>query len=369
MNKISRLLILANLILNLGVNDSLAETLQPKKDSTQRGLDSTTQELANRKSCKVLMKLSIQGGKTYYSGYDGRAKKPVNDFKQTIDIGSCSKIFTATSILQLVEQGKLSLYSKLVDVLPNDTLYKGLAVIEGKDYLDSVTIYQMLNHTTGFPDYFVEGDDEGEFKLHGDSSLRFRPEELVSLAKRTNKPKNIPGAEYHYSNTNYILLGKIIEKITGITYHAYVQKNIIEPLHLKHTYFGSLNPPKKRSEGHYKGKISVMPATMAWSAGEIISTLDDMQTFIDAWYAGKLFNDPATLLMVKKDAEWPIPSMTMKYGLGIMDLMGKCLGHGGQTFGFQSFMGITAKNNTIVIGVDDASVSVFEPLIPMIFIF
>jgi len=138
---------------------------------------------------------------------------------------------------------------------------------------------------------------------------------------------------------------------------------------LRHTYFGSLNPPKKRSEGHYKGKVSVMPATMAWSAGEIISTLDDMQTFIDAWYAGRLFNDPATLAMVKKDAEWPIPSLTMKYGLGIMDLMGKCIGHGGQTFGFQSFMGITAKNNTIVIGVDDASVSVFEPLIPIIFIF
>lgn len=369
MTKINQILTLFFFALIISIQFSYAEKLNSEKDSTQHRLDSTAQELAVRKNCKVLIKLSIPAGKTYYSGYDGRTKKPVKDFKQTIDIGSCSKVFTATSILQLAEQGKVSLQSRLVEVLKNDTLYKGLAVIDGRDYIDSVTIYQMLNHTSGFPDYFIEGDDDTEIRMHGDSSLRFKPEELVNLAKRINKPKNKPGAEYHYSNTNYILLGRIIEKLSGLTYEAYVQKNIIDPLHLKHTYFGSLNPPKKRSEGHFKGEVSVMPATMAWSAGEIISTLDDMQNFIDAWYAGKLFKDPSTLSMVKKDVEWLKPSLTIKYGIGIMNILGKIIGHGGQTFGFQTFMGVTAQNNTIVIGIDDAAVTVFEPLIPLTFIY
>gem|GEM_PF-1392990 len=333
----------------------------PIPDTLKRSIDTVLYRLAKSRQCRITGKFTDARGNAYYSGFDGRMNQPIKDFTSTIDIGSCTKMFTAGSILQLVEQGKISLDDHLVRVLPDPSLYNGLSVFDGKDYIDSITIRHLLNHTSGFADYFM-GDDKTELRIHGDSTLRFTPRQLIRTAARVNKPKFRPGTSFGYSNVNYILLGMILEKYTGLTYQQYVQRNILDPLRLKHTYFASINSPAGRAPGHYEGMPSEMPATMAGAAGEIVSTPDDMQVFIKAWSQGKLFRLPATMAMVQS-ADFHEMGSGIRYGLGVVNLMGLSLGHGGQTFGFSSYMGVLSNGSTFVFGIDDAAVSSWQPAV------
>jgi D-alanyl-D-alanine carboxypeptidase len=271
-------------------------------------------------------------------------------------------MFTATSIMQLVEKKKISLNTRLVDVLPNDKLYKGLCVINDRDYIDSVRIFHLLNHTSGIPDYF-NGSDSVEIGLHGDSTLRFTPEQLILLAKKTNMPYFVPGSGFKYSNTNYILLGMIIEKLTGLHYSQYIQRNILDPLKMNHTFFASRNPPSNRAPGYLKGKKTVMPATLAGPAGDIVSDLDDMQIFIRAWYNGSLFSEKSTMDIVKNKYYQPMVENIIKYGLGVINILDQSLGHGGQTFGFEFYAGCTKNGSSFILSIDDAAVSAWEPAI------
>ena len=329
-------------------------------DSVRIPLDNYFLYLANENKCRITVKITNPSGESYYTGFDGRDSTPITDFSGTVDIGSCSKMFTATSVLQLIEQNKLSLSDRLVSVLPNDSLYKNLLVIDGKDYIDSVTILNLLNHSSGFPEYFIEGDDDKEFALHGDSTLRFTPYELIGMAKKTNKPAFKPGTQFKYCNVNYILLGLIIEKLSGQPWQQYVQEHILDPLGLKHTYFASLNSPAGRAPGHYKGKESQMPATLAGAAGEIISTLDDMQSFIRQWSQGKLFSNPETIESLKKD-DFLDMGNSIQYGMGVINLMGLSFGHAGQTFGFQAYMGSLPNGCSFALSIDDAAVAAWGP--------
>jgi len=347
-------------------DSAVIAAVTPIPDSIRNIVDSVVIKLAIKNKCRMTCKVANDSGAAYYVGYDGREGKAITDFSGSIDIGSCTKMYTAASILQLIEKGKFSLQDKLTSVLPNDTLFKNLLVINGKNYIDSVKVINLLNHSSGFPEYFLEGDDDKEFSLHGDSTLRFTPYELITMAKGHVIKPFIPGSEFRYCNVNYILLGLIIEKYSGMTYHEYVQKNIIDPLGLKHTYFASVNPPAKRADGHYKGKISVMPATLAGAAGEIISDLDDMQKFISEWNKGKLFSDTATINKLKTEHFMTMEG-TIKYGMGVVNLMNFSLGHAGQTFGFQSFTGVLNNNFTFAFGIDDAAVSGWDPAISLSF--
>ena len=332
------------------------------KDSLAIQADSIIRKIATTNHCRVISKISRPGYKPVYSGFDGRKNSEIIDFNGPIEIGSCTKMFTATSIMQLAEKKKLSLQTRLIDILPNSSLYNGLLTINGINYIDSVRIFHLLNHSSGLPDYFVEENDEAEMALHGDSSLRFTPSELLTLAKK-NKPYFIPGTGFKYSNTNYIILGMLIEKLSGMPYSQYVKQNILDPLTLKHTYFASVNPPANRAPGYYKGKITTMPATLAGPAGEIISDLDDMEKFISAWSMGSLFSDKSTLFSVKNQYFKPMSGDMIKYGLGVINILDLSLGHAGQTFGFQFYAGSASTGASFVISMDDASVSAWEPAI------
>lgn len=332
------------------------------KDSVSMATDSIVRRIAITNHCRVSTKIHVPGQAPIYSGYDGRKNMPILDFNVTIEIGSCTKMFTATSILQLVEKNKLSLQSKLTDLLPRNNLLNELLVIKGVNYIDSVRVYHLLNHSSGLPDYFVAGDDSLEISLHGDSSLRFTPERLISMAK-TNKPYFSPGAGFKYSNTNYILLGMIIEKITGMHFSQYIQRNILDPLQMTHTFFASKKSPENRMPGFYKGKKTTMPATLAGAAGEILSNLDDMQKFIEAWKRGQLFANHTTRSLVETQYFLPMMVNVVQYGLGVVNILDLSLGHAGQTFGFQFYAGCNANGSSFVLSIDDAAVSAWEPAV------
>lgn len=323
-------------------------------------LDSLVEAHARSSQCRVTARMVDPWGNAYAFGYDGRKNEKIMDFSGSVDIGSCTKMFTAASILQLAEQGKFTLESRLVDLLPPEKgRYGGLLRFEDWDYTDEVRLYHLLNHTSGFPDYFF-GDDETEIKLHGDSTLQFTPAQLVTLADRLHEPELEPGEKFSYSNVNYILLGLIIEKYSGMTYQQYVRQHILAPLQMNNTYFSSLESRKGRAPGHFKGQPAEMPPTMAWSAGDIVSTLEDMTIFIKAWDKGEVFEEKKTIDLLKTEHFNPMGG-GISYGLGVINLLGLSRGHGGQTFGFTAYMAVTPNGASFALGCDDASADTWGP--------
>ncbi|MCB0729250.1 MAG: beta-lactamase family protein [Ignavibacteriae bacterium] len=320
-------------------------------------IEQAVQEYATQNKCKILVQVEDPEGKSFDIGYNGRLQIPVNEFSgEYIEIGSCTKMFTATSILQLIEDGKLKLTDKLTDIFPDEPILRGMLVIEGVDYIESVTVKNLLNHTSGIQDFF-RANDSVEISVHGDSSLRFIPWDLVVLAKGLNKAEFIPGSQFKYSNTNYILLGLMIEKLSGMKYADYVQKNILKPLGMNNTFLPSSFSLPGRKDGHYSQKITVMPATLAWSAGEIVSTPGDMNKFIRGWYTGKLFSDK--MCSEVRSLYFDNAPALYEFGLGVIQGPKNCFGHAGQTFGYQAYIGHTTNDYSFAIGIDDASVSVF----------
>jgi D-alanyl-D-alanine carboxypeptidase len=157
-------------------------------------------------------------------------------------------------------------------------------------------------------------------------------------------------------------LGLIIEKFSGMQYQQYIQQNILNPLGIKHTYFGSLSSPTGRAPGHWKQKESQIPSSMAWSAGEMISNLDDMTIFIAAWYKGYLFQNKKTMQEILSKNFLAMGSGVM-YGLGTININDLSWGHAGQTFGFEAYMGALNNGYSFAFGLDDASADAWMPAI------
>ncbi|GJM34358.1 MAG: hypothetical protein DHS20C18_33590 [Saprospiraceae bacterium] len=181
--------------------------------------------------------LIAQDGDPYYHqafGLANREKNIPNTLTTKFDIGSMNKAFTKVVILQLVEAGKLKLSDKLGEYL------------EGfpENVATQVTIDQLLNHTSGFGDYHTPGFFEAP---RSEKTI-----EAITKHARTMPLMFAPGSDNSYSNTGYILLGAVIEKITGKSYHENVKKRIIQPLNLKDTYVENKDQVPNRSIGYFK---------------------------------------------------------------------------------------------------------------------
>ena len=298
----------------------------------------------------------------YATGFSNKEKGKKAKTKNLFEIGSASKMFTAIAVLQLVEKGKLSLNTPINKFFPDGKI-KNLANFKGKNYWDKVTVEMLLNHTSGFIDYLnVYGDDEKALKIFSVKGKVYASEELIDLAIAHGDANFIPGEKFKYCNTGYIILGDIISKLSGMNWRDYIQKNIFDKVGMKNTYFGSrLSKRVKRRmmRGYFKTKPSFMPPTLAGSAGEIVSCTKDLEKFLLAWHGGKLYLRPETLQMqqTKGFHQMYEQSKALTYGYGVMQIAGY-YGHGGQTFGFQSFVTYNPKKKiAYVIGVNDATVS------------
>lgn len=200
---------------------------------------------------------------------------------QTIfEIASLTKQFTATGILMLQEQKLLNVHDTLSKYIP--------------DYPngDNITIYNLLTHTSGIPEY-LDYADSIDSENH---TLTYTPEELIELFK--NEPFNFsPGTAFEYSNSNYILLGYIIEKVSNMKYQDYMENNILTPLNLTSTGFLSNEAASKnKSIGYYfinkhSNEHPEAPKTeglMSYSAGEIYSTSEDLLKWENALFSEKV---------------------------------------------------------------------------------
>lgn len=233
-------------------------------------------------------------------------------------IASTTKLFTASIILHLKSEGKLKLEDKISKYL-DLSIMNGLHFYKGKDYSDEITIKHLLAHTSGLADYFQGKGSNGrsledEIKNGNDQFWTF--EQAIERTKSI-KPLFIPGTKdkAHYSDTNFQLLGKIIEVITNKSFSAICDLSIIKPLNLLKTYLFRDTADKTPKTLYYKSKeLSIPNAMVSFGPdGGIVSTSSDMLIFIEAFFTGKLFPKEN----INDLQKWNNIFFPMKSGIGI----------------------------------------------------
>lgn len=271
-------------------------------------------------------------------------------------VGSITKTFTGTVILQLVDEGRLKLddpAAKYQPQTPNGA---------------HITIRELLNMTSGLFNYTE--DDGFDKALLAQPARVWQPSELLAIAFQ-HPAYFAPGAGFHYSNTNTILLGLIAEQITGEPLAQAVQQRILAPLGMRSTSLPQATSaaiPVPHPQGYASTASGECPAahdalpagprglpnglcnvtsvnpSWAWAAGSAISTLSDLRVWAKALATGALLH-PATQ---KQRLTWSQMGTVGSYGLAIFDVQG-FLGHNGALPGFQSFMGYRPGQAAMVI--------------------
>lgn len=215
-----------------------------------------------------------------------------------LETGSIGKTFTAVDVMRLVEAGKLSLEDSVTKYVP-----------QGSPAWDGITVKMLLSHRSGIPDYaLVDG-------------LRLTEQWEVAdfLKKMPTLPLDAkPGASWQYSNSNYVLLGLIVEKLTGKSVLDYTVDNIFKPLGMTHSRivdYSALIPD--RAAGYYLASTGLTNALQTHGGtgdGAMLSTVDDLARFEKAFRTGKLV-DPRDVTMMRTRA--PLPNGHMPfYGCG-----------------------------------------------------
>ncbi len=233
-------------------------------------------------------------------------------------IASTTKLFTTAIVLRLRHKGKLSLDDKISKFLDTSIL-NGLHVYKGFDYSFDITIRHLLSHTSGLPDYFQgKGPDGKSFEdeiISGND--RFWTFEQAVEVSKVMKPLFRPGEKEkaHYSDTNFQLLGKIIENLTGKSYSKNCEELIFTPLQLQHTYLYQDFTDKNPKTLYYKTSELYTPKAMTsfGSDGGIVSRSSDMLVFIEGFFIGKLF----PVEYIEELKQWNRIFFPMQSGIGI----------------------------------------------------
>lgn len=217
-------------------------------------------------------------------------------------IGSVTKTFTATVILQLVGEGILSL---------DDTVERWLpGIVPGGN---RITVWQLLDHTSGLYNYTDDLDLAGILQ---DRYRRWHPQQMVALA--TAKAPNFePGASRSYCNTGYILLGMVIEQAAGITYAAAVSDRILRPLEMRVPEDEFLPEPHAHGYlpiGDQLVDVTAFHTSQAWAAGGMVSTAADLNRFYAALLTGGLLRSPELQAMLTPT---PTAISEVDAGLGV----------------------------------------------------
>jgi D-alanyl-D-alanine carboxypeptidase len=217
-------------------------------------------------------------------------------------IASISKMFVATVALQLVQEGWLLLDHSVEHWLP------GL-VPNG----DQITVRQLLSHTSGIHDYLSEEFAE---RALAEPGRAWAPEELVAEALR-HSPAFAPGApgRWSYSNTNYVLLGMIVERVTRYPLHTEIRNRILNPLGLRDTFFEPFEAPPSVMHSYERQRdFADVNLSFAWAAGSMTSTAEDLARFAQALFGGALLRPEMLDLMQSTYGGHG----TLNYGLGLM---------------------------------------------------
>lgn len=285
-------------------------------------------------------------------GLADRRTGRVMDGRERFRIGSVTKVFTAVVLLQLADEGRLDLDAPVTRYLPG--------LLPG----DTVTVRQVLGHRSGLYDY---ADDLFARSVPGFEAVRtrvFAPRELVDLSLRHPR-LNRPGAAYAYANTNFVIAGMLAERLTGRPVAAEFRDRIFRPLRLRDTFY--VHPGTAVPGRHARGYLTPDRAgdplvdateqTVSWaqSAGAIISSTRDVDTFLTALLSGRL-TSPARLREMRRAVR---VTATQAYGLGLRRRDLPCgvsvYGHTGAVQGYYTVAFATADGRRSLTAFANAS--------------
>ncbi|HDR7326372.1 MULTISPECIES: serine hydrolase domain-containing protein [Bacillus] len=355
----SLLYITSNSIVKAESTQNVSSSLQTSTQSDRTSVKNAIRDALQLGYPGMLANIS-KGGKTwsYAAGIaDVRTKKPMKaDFR--FRIGSVTKTFIATVLLQLSGENRLNLDDSIEKWLPG--------VIQGNGYDgNQITIRQILNHTSGIADYMNSKD----FDIM-DTKKSYTAEEFVKMG--ISLPSEFaPGKGWSYSNTGYVLLGILIEKVTGNSYAEEIENRIIEPLDLSNTFLpgnSSVIPGTKHARGYIQldGASELKDVTYinpGSSDGDMISTADDLNKFFSYLLSGKLLKEQQLNQML---TTVPTDREGTGYGLGIVEFKlpngVSVWGHRGSVLGFSTFVGGTlGGKHTLAVNLNSFNFSNPDP--------
>jgi D-alanyl-D-alanine carboxypeptidase len=316
-----------------------ANATAPPEASSSDDLDALLVDALRERGGGIAV-LSIRDGETTtaVAGNTNAAGDPIvadTPFR----VGSISKPFVATMVMQLVDEGSVDLDEALSTYLPNTPI--------GGD----VPIRMLLNHSSGLRNY----TDQSAFipDVFEDRNRVFTPDEILAWVE--NAVTDEPGQHFAYSNTNYILLGQLIESVTGTDLDTALRQRISEPLGLEATRFATVetaNPARLAapwSPAVFDGDSDAAYdsiASSAWAAGSLTSTTSELATFFDALFTGKLVSPAALAEMTGAGPDG------YGLGLGVLDHQSgtRFYGHGGAIPGYTSFAAFDpSTGDTLVV--------------------
>lgn len=290
-------------------------------------------------------------------------------------IGSITKMFTAAVIVQLAEEGVLTLDDPLALWLPE--------VAEQLPYGDQITLRHLLTHTSGlfnvvehesyWADLFTEmvvDETAGTVTL---PCVQRDPHDTLARYVYGKDALFEPGTQWYYSNTNYTLLGMVIEKAAGMPLAEAYRTRIYEPLGMASTFLDCYEEPVIDVVHGYTGSgdtmsdLTELHESIGWSAGGIVSTAPDLITFARGLFGGALFDDPESLVAMTT------PAPDSSYGLGIT-LQPEYMGHAGGIAGFRSVLNYAPEFDTVVVMLynhdaadpEQSLADVLNPVLPLL---
>ncbi|MFD7616934.1 serine hydrolase domain-containing protein [Streptomyces sp. NPDC059802] len=335
-------------IMTMGVLAPSAAFAAPRPDTVQQGLNALL-----RSDGLPAALAGVRGGeghtRTYTAGVGDVATGSKVPRDGQVRIGSNTKTFTAVVVLQLVGEGKIRLDARVDTYLPGLVRGKG---IDGR----RITVRHLLQHTSGLPNYS---------NYLGDDVRYFAPRELLGIALQ-HKADFAPGKGWKYSNTNYVLAGLIVEKVTGHPLAKEMDRRIIKRIGLRHTYFpapGDATIREPHPKGYYRDSadaplldVTEIDPSWGWAAGQLISTDSDLNRFFTALLSGRLL--PPAQLAQMRTATVPAEETFgrgARYGLGLVSKPLPCgglyWGHGGSFPGYETRGGATDDGRAANIAV------------------
>ncbi|GAA3661719.1 serine hydrolase domain-containing protein [Microbacterium marinilacus] len=269
-----------------------------------------------------------------------------------VRIASNTKMFVATVVLQLVEEGRVDLDEPIDSYLP------GLVAGDGIDGA-AISVRQLLQHTSGLPEYA----DEVAADAFGVQHDYISPRDMLDVAL-ARPAASAPGERWEYSNTNYLVLGLLVERVTHRPLAEQIDERIVRPLELAHAYFPAPGEQDLRGEhphGYHSADvgelrdISELDPSFAWAAGAMVSTPSELNTFMQALLDGRLLGEAALAELQTTvpagDELWPEAA----YGLGLqrypLSCGGVAWGHGGDIPGTQTRNAVGPDGTAVTIAV------------------
>jgi D-alanyl-D-alanine carboxypeptidase len=238
-------------------------------------------------------------------------------------LASVGKLFTATLIAMLCEQGKLEFTDRIVDYLDSDVM-SGIHVYRGYDYSNEITIRHLLMQTSGLYDVFYPLWE----KMMADPSFTIQTREAIEWGKEHMKPVAEPGRKHHYTDTNYYLLGFIVERVTGKPFYEAMHEMIFQPLGMTHAWMHGFSSPAEQPEHPAAGlfvkdtdfsKVAGAPA-IDYAGGSVIAPLSEYLLFLKALTGRQLVSAETLKQMINDDVHMGFPTVGFDYGYSIWKL-------------------------------------------------